>query len=67
MLEVETSETSVSFYQITRRNIPENSHLHIRYLIQSDFHFKYGLHAVGAVVDRYELNFAEHLFLYIQS
>jgi hypothetical protein len=25
---VSTSETSVNFYQTTRRNIPENSHLH---------------------------------------
>jgi hypothetical protein len=25
-----TSETSVNFYQITRRNNPEDSHLHIR-------------------------------------
>jgi hypothetical protein len=25
---VNTSETSVSFYQATRRNIPEDSHLH---------------------------------------
>jgi hypothetical protein len=25
-----TSETSVNFYQTTRRNIPEDSHLHIR-------------------------------------
>jgi hypothetical protein len=24
-----TSETSVNFYQTTRRNIPEDSHLHI--------------------------------------
>jgi hypothetical protein len=24
-----TSETSVNFYQITRRNSPEDSHLHI--------------------------------------
>jgi hypothetical protein len=27
---VSTSETSVNFYQTTRRNIPENSHLHTR-------------------------------------
>jgi hypothetical protein len=27
---VSTSETSVSFYDTTRRNIPENSHLHSR-------------------------------------
>jgi hypothetical protein len=27
---VSTSETSVSIHQTTRRNIPENSHLHIR-------------------------------------
>jgi hypothetical protein len=27
---VSTSEMSVNFYQITRRNIPENSHLHTR-------------------------------------
>jgi hypothetical protein len=25
-----TSETSVNFYQTTRRNIPEDSHLHTR-------------------------------------
>jgi hypothetical protein len=25
-----TSETSVSFYETTRRNIPEDSHFHIR-------------------------------------
>jgi hypothetical protein len=25
---VSTSETSVNFYQTTRRNIPEDSHLH---------------------------------------
>jgi hypothetical protein len=25
---VSTSETSVNFYQITRRNAPEDSHLH---------------------------------------
>jgi hypothetical protein len=31
MMEAEsTSETSVNFYQTTRRNIPEDSHLHIR-------------------------------------
>jgi hypothetical protein len=27
---VTPSETSVNFYQTTRRNIPEDSHLHIR-------------------------------------
>jgi hypothetical protein len=27
---VSTSETSVNFYQTTRRNIPEDSHLHTR-------------------------------------
>jgi hypothetical protein len=27
---VSTSETSVNFYQTTRRNIPDDSHLHIR-------------------------------------
>jgi hypothetical protein len=27
---VSTSETSVSFYQTTRHNIPEDSHLHTR-------------------------------------
>jgi hypothetical protein len=27
---VSTSATSVSFYRTTRRNIPEDSHLHIR-------------------------------------
>jgi hypothetical protein len=27
---VSTSEKSVNFYQTTRLNIPENSHLHIR-------------------------------------
>jgi hypothetical protein len=27
---VSTSETSVSFYQTARRNIPEDSHLHTR-------------------------------------
>jgi hypothetical protein len=27
---VNTSETSDSFYETTRRNIPEDSHLHIR-------------------------------------
>jgi hypothetical protein len=26
-----TSETSVNFYQTTRRNIPEDSHLHTRH------------------------------------
>jgi hypothetical protein len=26
---VSTSETSVNFYQTTRRNIPEDSHIHI--------------------------------------
>jgi hypothetical protein len=31
MMETEiTSETSANFYQTTRRNNPENSHLHIR-------------------------------------
>jgi hypothetical protein len=30
MVTVSTSETSVNFYQTTRRNIPEDSHLHIR-------------------------------------
>jgi hypothetical protein len=29
---VSTSETSVNLYQTTRRNIPEDSHLHTRYL-----------------------------------
>jgi hypothetical protein len=29
---VSTSETSVKFYQTTRRNIPQNSHLHFRFL-----------------------------------
>jgi hypothetical protein len=28
---VNTSETSVNFYETTRRNIPEDSHLHIRH------------------------------------
>jgi len=28
---VNTSETSVSFYETTRYNIPEDAHLHIRY------------------------------------
>jgi hypothetical protein len=27
---ISTSESSVSFYQTTRRNIPEDSHLHTR-------------------------------------
>jgi hypothetical protein len=27
---VSTSETSVNFYETTRRNIPENCHLHAR-------------------------------------
>jgi hypothetical protein len=27
---VNTSETSVNFYEITRRSIPEDSHLHTR-------------------------------------
>jgi hypothetical protein len=27
---VSTSETSVNFYETTRRNIPKDSHLHIR-------------------------------------
>jgi hypothetical protein len=27
---VSTSQTSANFYQTTRRNIPEDSHLHIR-------------------------------------
>jgi hypothetical protein len=30
MEEVSTSEASVNFYQTTRRNIPEDSHLHTR-------------------------------------
>jgi hypothetical protein len=30
MEEVSTSEASINFYQTTRRNIPEDSHLHIR-------------------------------------
>jgi hypothetical protein len=29
MEEVNTSETSVKFYQTTRRNIPEEIHLHL--------------------------------------
>jgi hypothetical protein len=30
MLAVTSSKTSVNIYQITRRNIPENSHIHTR-------------------------------------
>jgi len=30
MEETSTTETSISFYQTTRRNIPEDSHLHTR-------------------------------------
>jgi hypothetical protein len=30
MEEASTSETSVNFYQITQRNIPDDSHLHIQ-------------------------------------
>jgi hypothetical protein len=30
---ISTSETSVNFYQTTRRNIPEDSHLHERTII----------------------------------
>jgi hypothetical protein len=29
-----TSETSMNLYQTTRRNIPEDSHLHIRQKLQ---------------------------------
>jgi hypothetical protein len=31
MAAVSTSQTSVNFYQTTRRNIPEDSHLHTRH------------------------------------
>jgi hypothetical protein len=30
---VSTSETSVNFYEITRRNIPEDSHLNVNFCI----------------------------------
>jgi hypothetical protein len=33
-----TSETSVNFYQTTRRNIPEGSHLHTRGREKLKFH-----------------------------
>jgi hypothetical protein len=33
MQAVSTSETSVNFYQTTRRNIPEDSHLHHHLLL----------------------------------
>jgi hypothetical protein len=33
-----TSETSANFYQTTRRNIPEDSHLHTRYCENLKYH-----------------------------
>jgi hypothetical protein len=35
---VSTSETSVNFYQTTRRNIPEGSHIHTRRRENLKFH-----------------------------
>jgi hypothetical protein len=35
---VNTSETSVNFYQTTRRNIPKDSHLHTRRREDLKFH-----------------------------
>jgi hypothetical protein len=35
-----TSETSVNFYQTTRRNIPEDGHLHTRRRENLKFHLK---------------------------
>jgi hypothetical protein len=42
---VTTSETSVSIYQTTRRNIPEDSHLDITLINSSDI-----LHADGFLI-----------------
>jgi hypothetical protein len=42
MKAVSTSETSVSFYQTTRRNKQENNHLHTRRLVNPKYHFKFG-------------------------
>jgi hypothetical protein len=33
---VSISETSVKFYHITRRNMPEDSHIHVCYLVQGN-------------------------------
>jgi hypothetical protein len=31
-----TSETSVNFYKTTRRNIPEDSHIHVMYQLRGE-------------------------------
>jgi hypothetical protein len=43
-----TSETSVNFYQTTRRNIPEDSHLHARRREKLKSHIE--LHGSGHIV-----------------
>jgi hypothetical protein len=44
MVAKSTSETSVKFYQITRRNNPEDSHLHTRRRENLKSHLKDLLH-----------------------
>jgi hypothetical protein len=39
-----TSETSVNFYQTTRRNNPEDSHLYTRRRENLKSHMHYGVH-----------------------
>jgi hypothetical protein len=39
---VSTSETLVTLYQTTRRNIPQDRHLHIRCRIILKFHLMHG-------------------------
>jgi hypothetical protein len=41
--EMNTSETSVNFYQTTRRNNPEDSHLHTRRRENLKYHIYYKL------------------------
>jgi hypothetical protein len=46
MEEASTSETSVNFYQTTRRNIPEGSHLHPQVMFPSEVMYIFIWHSL---------------------
>jgi hypothetical protein len=57
-----TSGTSVNFYQTTRRNIPEDSHLHTRRREKLEVHYR--VHKSQSLVMEYKLMCINHSNLF---
>jgi hypothetical protein len=59
---VSTSEKSVSFYQTTRRNIPENNHLHKALLLESQVipRFRYPRFCILTILFQYQYPIRGH-------